>query len=185
MSQGTGRQVQQRQGLWARGGCSSPLARRKPQLGWQEPKGRTVTPLPISEPGIWVPPVPKIPPEQGGGRPQLHVPMSFLCPFLAPGLGGVVEPGWAPSRLSPLLEPVPSNPPDPSSAGLKTATKPSDNPKCHSQHQGRACSVLSTLQTQLHLGQPLYPATYSWTQGAKYPTNGVEPTRNNKNHSQQ
>lgn len=162
MIQGTDRQIQQCQGLQALGGCSSTLAPRKPQLGWQEPKGRTVTPPPISEPGIWVPPVPKIPPEQGGGRPQLHVPsvlsMSLPCPGVRWGdrtwLGFTKTQNLSRGQDSPLCwnQHPPTHLILPQLGSRDLHTKPFDNHKCHSQHQSHACSVLSTLQTRLQLG---------------------------------
>ena len=99
----------QRQGLQAGGGCTKALALCKPQLGWQKPRGRTITPPPVSQPGIWVLLVPKIPPKQRGGRLPLSV---LTCPPVPPTSlpqpgaywGWVAAPGWAPPRPCPSQE---------------------------------------------------------------------------------
>ena len=101
--------ARQRQGLQPGGGCTEALALCEPQLGWQKPRGRMVTRPPVSQPGISVLLVPKIPPKQRGGQLQLSVPTCPPVPLTSlpqPGAcwGWVAAPGWAPPRPCPSQE---------------------------------------------------------------------------------
>lgn len=83
-------------------------------------------PPPVSEPGIWGLPVPKMPPEQEDASHTAQGPhLALHRPFLNQALGrGSTWLSSAPLRgagLCPLLDPAPPNPPNPPSTGLKTS----------------------------------------------------------------
>lgn len=137
------------------GGPAQALASYKPQLGWQEPRRRMATPPPVSELGIWILPMPKIPPEQGGGRPQLKVP---TCPFTFPFLARCWARWQHVSRLRSSQEgkTLPSAGPhtlQPTQSSLRLKTRPRNLLiiMTIAANLYPVYSVLSTLQTRLDL----------------------------------